>query len=45
MRTSGALRVILNAHIMAGMKFELSNEQCLRFSNVDGIYLIKVGIF
>ncbi|RWS01984.1 ran-binding protein 3-like isoform X1, partial [Dinothrombium tinctorium] len=41
MRTSGSLKVILNSFIVAGMKFELSNEQCLRFTNVDGIYLIK----
>ena len=42
MRTSGVLRVILNAHIVAGMKFELANDNCLRFTNVDGIYLVKV---
>ncbi|RWS30245.1 ran-binding protein 3-like isoform X1 [Leptotrombidium deliense] len=41
MRTSGSLKVILNSIIVAGMKFELSNEQCLRFTNLDGIYLIK----
>ncbi|CAG2174330.1 unnamed protein product, partial [Oppiella nova] len=41
MRTSGALRVILNAHLVSGMRFDMSNEQCLRFTNVDGIYLIK----
>ncbi|CAG2100412.1 unnamed protein product [Medioppia subpectinata] len=41
MRTSGALRVILNAHVVSGMRFDVSNEQCLRFTNVDGIYLIK----
>ena len=42
MRTAGALRVILNTHLVAGMKFELANEQCLRFTNVEGIFLIKV---
>lgn len=42
MRTTGALRVILNAHLVAGMKFELANDNCLRFTNVDGIYMIKV---
>lgn len=42
MRTSGALRVILNAHIVAGMKFELVNNHCLQFTYVDGIYMIKV---
>lgn len=42
MRTSGVLRVILNAHVVAGMKVELANDNCLRFTNVDGIYLIKV---
>ena len=44
MRTTGALRVILNAHIVAGMKFELANDNCLRFTYVDGIYLIKVSL-
>lgn len=43
MRTSGALRVILNAHVVAGMKFELANDNCLRFTNVDGIYMIKAN--
>ncbi|KAI2806144.1 hypothetical protein RDWZM_009288 [Blomia tropicalis] len=43
MRTTGALRVILNAHIVAGMKFELANDNCLRFTYVDGIYLIKAN--
>ncbi len=42
MRTTGALRVILNAHLVAGMKFEPANDNCLRFTNVDGIYMIKV---
>ncbi|XP_074598046.1 ran-binding protein 3-like [Brevipalpus obovatus] len=41
MRTSGSLKVILNALIVVGMKFELSNERCLRFTNIDGIYLLK----
>lgn len=43
MRTSGALRVILNTHLVAGMKFELANDQCLRFTNIDGIFLIKAS--
>ena len=42
MRTTGVLRVILNAHIVAGMKFDFANDNCLRFTYVDGIYLIKV---
>lgn len=43
MRTTGALRVILNAHLVAGMKFEPANDNCLRFTNVDGIYMIKAN--
>ena len=43
MRTAGSLKVILNTSIVAGMKFELSKERCLQFTNIDGIYLIKVG--
>lgn len=42
MRTVGALRLILNANIVAGMTFELANENCLRFTYVDGIYMLKV---
>ncbi|KPM04077.1 hypothetical protein QR98_0025160 [Sarcoptes scabiei] len=41
MRTVGALRLILNANIVAGMTFELANENCLRFTYVDGIYMLK----
>lgn len=42
MRTAGSLKLILNCLIISGMKFELTNDsKCLRFSNVDGIYLIK----
>ncbi|XP_015783632.1 ran-binding protein 3 [Tetranychus urticae] len=41
MRTAGSLKVILNASIVSGMKFELSNEKCLRFTCIDGIYLFK----
>ena len=42
MRTAGSLKLILNCLIIRGMKFELTNDsKCLRFSNVDGIYLIK----
>lgn len=42
MRTAGAYRLILNALIVAGMTFELDNENCLRFTYIDGIYMIKV---
>ena len=42
MRTAGAYRLILNALIVAGMTFELASENCLRFTYVDGIYMIKV---
>jgi hypothetical protein len=45
MRTAGSLKVILNTSIVAGMKFELSKERCLQFTNIDGIYLIKVSLF
>lgn len=42
MRTAGSFKLILNCLIQSGMKFELTNESsCIRFSNVDGIYLIK----
>lgn len=42
MRTAGSFKLILNCLIQSGMKFELTNEcTCIRFSNVDGIYLIK----
>lgn len=44
MRTSGAHKVILNVPLVAGMKFELSNENKLRFTAIDGIYLIKVSL-
>ena len=42
MRTAGSFKLILNCLIISGMKFELTNDsKCLRFSNVDGIYLVK----
>ena len=44
MRTAGAYRLILNALIVAGMTFELASENCLRFTYIDGIYMIKVCI-
>lgn len=40
MRTSGSYKLILNCLLVHGMKFELAND-CLRFSTVDGIQLIK----
>lgn len=43
MRTSGSLKVILNASIVGGMKFGISGENCLRFANIDGIYLVKAS--
>lgn len=43
MRTAGAYRLILNALIVAGMTFELASENCLRFTYVDGIYMIKAN--
>ncbi|KAH9412722.1 Ran-binding protein 3 [Dermatophagoides pteronyssinus] len=43
MRTAGAYRLILNALIVAGMTFELASENCLRFTYIDGIYMIKAN--
>lgn len=40
MRTAGSLKLILNCLIISGMKIEITSD-CLRFSNLDGIYLIK----
>jgi len=40
MRTAGSYKLILNCLIISGMKFEMTNN-CIRFSNVDGIYLVK----
>lgn len=44
MRTSGNLKVILNSSLVVGMSFSKSNEKSLRFTNVDGIYTVKVTI-
>ena len=45
MRTTGSLKVILNASLVVGMKFETNNESAdyLRFTTVDGIHLIRVS--
>lgn len=45
MRTSGCLKVVLNASIVPGMKFATSGENCLRFTHIDGVYLVKVSNF
>ena len=44
MRTSGNLKVILNSSLVVGMSFSKSNEKSLRFTNVDGIYTVKVTL-
>jgi hypothetical protein len=40
MRTSGSYKLILNCLLVHGMKFEITTD-CLRFSTVDGIHIIK----
>ncbi|KAI1282162.1 Ran-binding protein 3 [Halotydeus destructor] len=41
MRTAGSLKVILNCSLVVGMKFTLTADKHFRFTNVDGIFLVK----